>query len=174
MLETVGTLKAISDFNIHPLPLWGKCHGAQCCWLYCFIPVLFVVVVQSLSHGWLFVTPWTAAGQASLSITNSQSLLKLMSLESLMSSNHLILCRPLLLLPSVFPSIRVFLMSQFFASGWAKYWSFSLTSALPKNTQDWSPLEWIGWISLQSKGLSRVFSNTTVQKHQFFSTQISL
>ena len=94
MLETVGTLKAISDFNIHPLPLWGKCHGSQCCWLYCFIPVLFVVVVQSLSHVWLFVSPWTAAHQSSLSFTISWSLLKLMSTESVMPSNHLILSSP--------------------------------------------------------------------------------
>ena len=81
--------------------------------------------VQLLSHVWLFATPWTAAPQASLSITNSLSLLKLMSIESVMPSNHLILCCPLLLLPSIFPSIRVFQMSQFFASGGQKYWSFS-------------------------------------------------
>ena len=130
--------------------------------------------VQSLSHVRLFATPWTAACQASLSITNSRSLLKLMSIELVMPSNHLILCHPLLLLPSIFPSIRSFPMSQFFSSG-AQWTGVSASaSVLPMNTQDWLSLEWTGWISLQSKGLSRVFSNTTVQKHQFFSTQLSL
>ena len=86
----------------------------------------------------------------------SWSLLRLMSIELVMPSNHLMFCNPLLLLPSIFPSIRVF------------------PSVLPMNTQDWSPLRWTGWISLQSKELLRVFSNTTVQKHQFFGTQLSL
>ena len=120
------------------------------------------------------VTPWTAARQASLFITNSWSLLKLISIESVMPSNHLILCRPLLLLPSIFPSIRVFSMSQLFASGGQSIGVSASTSVLPMNTQDWSPLGWTGWISLQFKELSRVFSNTTVQKHQFFNTQLSL
>ena len=83
--------------------------------------------VQSLSHVWLFVTPWTAAHQASLSITNSQSLLKLMSIESVMPSNHLILCHPLLLLPSIFPSIRVFSNEPVLCIRWPKYWSFSFS-----------------------------------------------
>ena len=108
-----------------------------------------------------------------LSITNSQSLLRLMSIESVMPSNHLTLCRALLLLPSIFPSIRVFSNESALRMRWPKYWSFSSTSVFPMNTQDWSPLGWTGWISLQSKGLSRVFSNTTVQKHQFFGTQLS-
>ena len=130
--------------------------------------------VQSLSHVWLFVTPWTTARQASLSITNSWSLPKLMSTELVIPSNQLILCRPLLLPPSILSSIRVFSNESALHIRWPKYWSFSFkTSDLPMNTQDWSPLEWIGWISLQSKGLSRVFSNTTVQKHQFFGTQLS-
>ena len=129
--------------------------------------------VQSLSRGRLFVTLWIAAHQASLSITNSQSSLKLTSIESVMPSNHLILCHPLLLLPSIFPSIRVFSNESALHIRWPKYWSFISTSVLPMNTQDWSPLGWTGWISLQSKGLSRVFSNTTVQKLQFFSTQLS-
>ena len=81
--------------------------------------------VQSLSHVQFFVTPWTAACQASLSITNSRSLPKLMSIESVMPSNHLILCRPLLLLPSIFPSIRVFSNESALRIGWPKYWSFS-------------------------------------------------
>ena len=138
------------------------------------IAVLAISSVQLLSHDRLFVTPWTTACQASLSITNSQSLPKLMSIESVMPSSHLILCRPLLLLPSIFPSIRVFPMSQLFTSGGQTIGVSASTSVLPMNTQDWCPLGWTGWMSLQSKGLSRVFSNTTVQKHQFFSAQLSL
>ena len=119
-------------------------------------------------------TPWTAAHQASLSITKSRSLLKLMSMELTMPSNYLILCRPLLLLPSAFPSIRVFPINQLFTSGDQSIGVSGSTSVLPMNTQDWSPLGWTGWISLQFKGISRVFSNTTLQKHQFFGTQLSL
>ena len=102
------------------------------------------------------------------------SLLKLMSIESVMPSNHLILCCPLLLLPSVFPSIGVFSNESALHIRWQKYWSFSFNISPSNDTQDWSPLGWIGWISLLSRGLSRVFSNTTVQKHQFFGTQLSL
>ena len=122
--------------------------------------------VQSLSHVQLFATPWTAACQASLSITNSQSLLKLMSIESVMPSNHLIFCCPHLLLTSIFPSIRVFFNELVL-------WVSALALVLPVNIQDWFPLGWTGWISLQSKELSRVFSNTRVQKHQFFGAQLS-
>ena len=129
--------------------------------------------VQLLSRVQLFVTPWTAAWQTSVSITNSQSLIKLMSIESVMPSSHLILCCPLLLLLPIPPSIRVFSNESALCMRWPKYWSFSFRSVLPKNTQDWS-LGWSGWISLQSKALSRVFSNTVVQKHQFFSAQLSL
>ena len=125
--------------------------------------------VQSLSRVRHFVTPWTAARQASLSITNSQSLLKLMSFESVMPSNHLDLCHPFLLLPSIFPSIRVFSNESALRIRWPKYWSFSF-SISPSN--EYSGLN--GLISLQSKGLSRVFSDTTVQKHQFFGIQLSL
>ena len=106
--------------------------------------------------------------RASLSITNSWSLLTLMSIESVMPSNHLILCRPLLLLPSIFPSIRVISNESVLPIRWPKYWSSASASVLPMNIQDWFPLGLTGLISLQSKGLSRVFSNTTVQKHQFF------
>ena len=116
-------------------------------------------------------TPWTVACQVSLSITNSRSLLKLMSIESVMPSNHLILCHPLLLLPSIFPSIRVFSNESVFHIRWPKYQSFSFNIS-PSN--EYSGLELTALISLQSKGLSRVFSNTTVQKPQFFSTQLSL
>ena len=135
---------------------------------------VFFSSVQLLSCVRLFVTPWTAACQASLSITNSWSLLKLMSIESVMPSNHLIFCRPLLLLPSIFPSIRVFQMRQFFTSGGQSIGASVSTSVIPMNIQDLFPLGWTGLISLQSKGLSRVFSNTTVQKHQFFGAQLSL
>ena len=89
----------------------------------------------------------------------------------MMPSNHLILCCPLLLPPSIFPSIRVFSNESVLHIRWPKYWSLASASVLPMNIQDWFPLGWTGWISLQSKGLSRVFSNTTVQKRQFFSTQ---
>ena len=101
------------------------------------------------------LTPWTAACQASLSITNSWSLLKLMSIESVMPSNHLILCCPLLLLHSVFPSIRVFSNESILHIRWPKYWSFSFNISPSNETQDWSPLGWTGWISLESKGLSK-------------------
>ena len=103
--------------------------------------------VQSLSRVWLFVSPWTAACQTSLSITNSWSSLKLMSIESVMPSSHLILCHPLLL-PSIFPHIRVFSNESAPRIRWLKYWSLSFTSVLPMNTQDWSPLGWTDWISL--------------------------
>ena len=129
--------------------------------------------VQSLSRVRLFVVLWTAACQASLSITNSWSLLKLMSIESVMPSNHLILCHPLLLLPSIFPSIRVFSSESVLCIRWPKYWSFSF-SISPSNEYSGLISLLTGWISLQSKGLSRVFSNTTVQKHQFFGAQLSL
>ena len=132
-------------------------------------------VVQLLSRVQLFVTPWIAARQASQSITNSRSLLKLVSIESVMPSNPLILCRPLLLPPSIFPSIPGSLhMGHFFESGSQTMGVSAPTSVLPMNIQDLFPSGWTDWISLQSKGLSRVFSNTTVQKHQFFDAQVSL
>ena len=129
--------------------------------------------VQLLSRVRLFASPWTASHQASLSITNSRSLPKLMSIELVMPSNHLILCRLFLLLPSIFPSVNSFQMSQFFASGVQSIGVSASTSVLPMNIQDWFPLGWTGWISLQSEGFSGVFSNTTVQKQQFFSTHLS-
>ena len=113
-------------------------------------------------------TPWIAARQASLSITNSRSSPKLMCIESVMPSSHLILCRPLLLLPPISPSIRVFSNESTLHMRWPKYWSFNLSISLSNKHPGLVPLEWAGWVSLQSKGLSRVFSNTTVQKHQFW------
>ena len=121
-----------------------------------------------------FVTPWTVAHQDSLSTTNSWSLLTLMSITSVMPSNHLILCRPLLLPPSIFPSIRVFSNESVLRIRWPKYRSFSFNISPSNEYSDKFPLGWTGWISLQPKGLSRVFSNTTVQKDQFFSAQLSL
>ena len=129
--------------------------------------------VQSLSRVWLFATPWTTAHQASQSITNSQSSPKLMCIKLVMPSSHLILYSPLLLLPPIPPRIRVFSSESTLCMRWPSTGVSPLASFLPKNTQDWSPLEWTGWISLQSKGLSREFSNTTVQKHQFFNAQLS-
>ena len=122
--------------------------------------------VQSLSRVWLFATPWTAACQASLSITNSRSLLKLMSTELVMPSNHLILCCPLLLLPSIFPSIRVFSNESAPHIRWPKYQSLSISLS-----NEYSGLISfrINWFDLLVKGLSKVFPNTTVQKHQSFS-----
>ena len=117
-------------------------------------------------------TPWIAARQVSLSITNSQSSLRLTSIEFMMPSSHPILGGPLLLLLPIPHSIRVFSNELTLHMRWPKYWSFSF-SIIPKKSQGWSPSEWTGWISLQSKGLSRVVSNTTVQKQQFCGTQPS-
>ena len=121
--------------------------------------------VQSLSHAQVFATPWTTARQASLSITISWSLLKLISIELVMPSNHFILCCPLIFPPSIFPRIRVFTNESVLRIRWPKYWSFSSASVLAMNIQDWFPLGWNGLI-LQFKGLWRVLSNITVQKHQ--------
>ena len=131
--------------------------------LYFFFKISFSV--QLLSHVRLFVTPWTAARQASLSITNSQSPPKPRSFESVMPSNHLILCHPLLLLPRIPTSIRVFSNESTLRMRWPKYWSFNFSISPTNEHQDWSPLGWTGWISFQSKWLPRVFSNTTEQKH---------
>ena len=154
------------------------CPGLESSAIYSNYPVDFKNIthtfspVQSLSHVRLLVTPWTAARQASLSITNSHSLLKLMSTESVMPSNHLNLCHPLLL-PSIFPIIRVFSSESVLPISWPKYCSFSF-SISPSSIQNWFPLRLAGLISFQSKGLSRLFSNTTVQKHQFFGVQLFL
>ena len=137
--------------------------------------------VQSLSCVWLFAMclstlqcSWTAAHQASLFITNSRSLLKLMSIESVMPSNHLIPCHPLLHPPSIFPSIRVFSNESVLRIRWPSIGVSASASVFPMNIQDWFPLGWTGWISLLFKGLSRFLSNTKVQKHRFFGTEPSL
>ena len=131
-------------------------------------------LVQLLSHVQLFVTTWTAARQASLSIANSRSVLKLMSIEWWCQPTISSSIVPFSSRLQSFPASGSFPTSQLFTSGGQGIGVSASTSVLPMNTQDWSPLGWTGWISLQSKGLSRVFSNITVQKHQFFGTQLSL
>ena len=132
----------------HKRDFWTLWEKARVGW---FERITFSSVQFSCSVVFNSATLWTAAHQASLSITNSRSLLKLMSIESVMPSSHLILCCPLLLPPSIFPSITVFPMSQFFALGGQSIRVSASASVLPMNTQDWSPLWWTGWISLQSK-----------------------
>ena len=124
----------------------------------------FIQFSSVASRVQLFLTPWTAARQASLSFTNSQSLLKFMFIESVMPCNHLILYH-LLLLPSIFPRIRVFSNESVLCISWPKDWSFSFSIILPMNIQDWFALGLTGLIALQSKGILRVVSNITVQKH---------
>ena len=140
--------------------------------LYLNISFIQFSSVQLLSHVWLFVTPWTTAHQASLSLTNFWSPSKPCPLSWW--------CHPAISYsvipfsyPQSFPASGSFQMSQLFASDGQSIGVSASTSVPPKNTQDWSPLEWTGWISLQSKGLSGVFSNTTVQKHHFFGAQLS-
>ena len=129
--------------------------------------------VQSPSHVWLFATPWTAVCQASLSITSSQSLLKLMSIVPVMPSNHLIFYVPFSL-SSIFWASWSFPMTQWPPIRWSKYWSFSFSISPSNEYTGLISLGLTGLISLQSKGLSRVFFNTTVQKHKFFNAQLSL
>ena len=133
-----------------------------------------VMVVQLLSHIQLFLTAWTSAHQASLYSTNSQSLLKFKSIESVMLSKHRILCCPLLLLPAIFPNTRVFSSELALPIRWPKIVTSASATILPMNIQGWFLLGLTGLISMQSKGLSRVFSNTTIRKYNFFSTQPSL
>ena len=134
--------------------------------------------VQSLSHVRLFATPWTAAHQASLSITNSRSLPKLMSIESMMPSNHLILCHPLLLLPSIFLSIRVFSNEWALHIRWPKYWSFSFNISPSNEHPGLISLGWTGWISLQPKTLESLLQQysskaSVLQCSAFFTVQLT-
>ena len=132
--------------------------------------------VQSVSHVQLFLTPWTAARQVSLSITNSRSLVKLMSIELVMPSNHFILCCPLLLLPSIFSSIRVFQMSQLFVSGGQSTGASALTSVLPMNLQGWFPdqtmVDWFDLLAVQrtlkKSSLTPQFEASILQHSAFF------
>ena len=160
--ENIMLILRVSSSN------WNLLHFCHHSYNFYFVwfSVLFVVV-QWLSWVWFFATPWTAACQASLSFTIFWSLFKLMSIELVMPSNHLILCHSLLLLPSIFPRLRSFPMSQHFASDGQSIGSSASASVLP--VQGWSP----GLIVLLSKK-SRVFSSTTVRKHQFFGAQPSL
>ena len=160
------------DFHLNPVWYYALTHscgfsstGSQLLLALFILPMDALLSISSVQFSSF------AACQASLSINNSRSLLKVMSIESVMPSNHLIFCRPLLLPPSIFP--RSFPMSQFFAWGGQSIGVSASASVFPMNTQDWSPLGWTDWISLQPKGLSRVFSKTTVPKHQFFGTQLS-
>ena len=154
----------------------GLCNSKKTMWSHnfeLFCHGISFSSVQSLSRVRLFATPWIEAHQASLSITNSRSSLRLTSIESVMPYRHLILCHPLLHLPPSPPSIRVFSNASIFARGGQSTGVLALASFLPKKFQGWSPSEWTSWISLQFKGLSRVSSNTTVEKHQFFGAQLS-
>ena len=159
----------------------------MCVCVYIYIPYVYVYIcidvfilysifftVQSLNYVQLFAIQWTSAHQASLSSTIYRNLLQLMSVESVMPSNHLILCCPLLLLPSIFPSIRVFSNESALRIRCPKYWSFSFSISPSNEHSGWFPLGWTGWISLQSKGLSRVFSNTTVQRDEFIGAKSTL
>ena len=130
--------------------------------------------VQLLSRVWLFPIPWTTAHQASLSITNSRSLSKLMSIELVRPSNHFISCHPFLLLPSVFPGIRVFSDESALHIRWPKYWSFSFNISLSNEHSGLISfrMDWLDLLAVQ--GTLKVFSNTTVQKHQFLGIQLSL
>ena len=136
-------------------------------------PIFGLLSVQSLSRVRLFATPWIGARQASLSITNCQSLPKPMSIKSVMPSNHLILCRPLLLLPSIFPSIRVFSSKSALRIRWPKFWSFSFNIS-PSNEQPGLisfRMDWLDLLALQ--GTLKGILQTTFQKHQFFGAQLS-
>ena len=151
-------------------------------WARTYAHILYIFVYQSvqlLSHVWLFAAPWTAASQASLSITNSQSLLKLMSIESVMPSNHLILCRPLLFLPSIFPSIKVFSDELVLCIRWPKHWSFSL-SISPSNEQPgliFFGMDWLDLLTVQEtlkSLLQHHSSKASIPWHSaFFTVQLS-
>ena len=144
------------------------------CWkMLCLWRMVQFSSVKLLSRVQLFATPWNTACQASLSVTNSQNSPKLMSIESDMPSSHLILCRPLLLLPSIFPSIRVFSSEPALHIRWPKYWRFSFNIS-PSNEHPGLISFRMEWLDLLADQGTRVFSNTTVQKQQFFSAQLSL
>ena len=153
--------------NCNLLQIWVSAYhspwegGNSSCTYSCFF--ILCCSVQSFSRILLFRTPWTAACQASLSITNSWSLLKLMSIQSVMPSNHLILCHPRLILPSIFPSIRVSSNESVLHIRWPKYWSFSFSISRSNEYSGLISFR-IDWLeSLQPKGFSRVFSNTSVE-----------
>jgi len=168
------TVYNISTFISESFPT-ANSKVQQCKTMTTFVPVecfsMLFSSVQLLSGVQLFLTPRTVAHQASLSITNSQILLKLMSFELVIPCNCLILCRPLLL-PSIFPSIRVFSNESVLRIRLPKCWSFNF-SISPSNVYS-GLISFTGLIPLQLKTLSRVFSNTTAQKYQLFSAELSL
>ena len=177
---TIMLLENNGEITPERMKRWSKSENSAQLWMWLVMEVKSDAVKNNIasvqfSHSVVSdsATPWIAARQASLSITNSRSSLRLTSIESVMPSSHLILCRPLLFLPPIPPSIRVFSNESTLHMRWPKDWSFSFSIIPSKKSQGWSPSEWTGWISLQSKGLSRVCSNTTVQKHQFFGAQLS-
>ena len=168
-LEIISRIIPIKIFSV-TFVLW------KCMSLWKTSPVTFyhtylyliMVMIQfsSVSQSCLTLCdPMNHSMPGLMSITNSRSLLKLISIKSVMPSNHLILCHPLLLLPLIPPSIRVFSNESTLCMRWSSTEASASASVLPVNTQNWSPLGWTGWISLQSKGLSRIFANATVQKH---------
>ena len=163
----ISCLQSPSTGNLEPRMWWRE-------WTEKRARTEGLAAVQSLSRVQFFATSWTAARQASLSITSSRSLLKLMSIELVMLSSHLILCHPLLL-PWIFPSIRVFSSETALGITWPKGWSFSFSISPPSEYSGLISFR-MSWLvgSLQFEGLSRVFSNTTIQKHQFFCAQLSL
>ena len=167
----VCVLLLILTWVVDPLPLLYICLYHWDFSPLCIFSYVLLCCCSSLSHD--FATPWTAARQAFLSFSISQSLLKLMSIELMLSSNYLILCPPLLTLPSIFPRIRIFSSESGPHIRWPKYWSFSFSISPCNEYQGWFPLGMTGLISLLFKGLSRVFSSNTVWKHQFFGTQPS-
>ena len=166
-------LKTLHTVFLMAAPVYNLLFSAQAFpFLHILATCVVVVVVQSLSRGPLFVTPLASCGTPGFPVLHYlSSLLKFMSIESLMLFNHIILCCPLLF-PWSLPSIRSFLMSQLIPSGGQG--DSVLAPVLPMNIQGWFPLEMTGFISLLSKGLTRVFSSTAIQKHQFFSIQPSL
>ena len=154
--------------GLRDIPLRGGCIATHVLPVFVYIFCISDIIVRLLSRVQLFVTLWTAARQASLSFTVSLSLLEFMSTESVMLSYHLTLCHTLLLLPSIFPSIRgSFPKSRLFTSGGQSTGASTSSSVLPMSVQGWFPLRWTSLISLQSKGLSRVFYSTTIWKHRF-------
>ena len=166
------TQASVGDSDCHKRNTWSCLTEIKIPHVVNIGQALFTVLIQSLSHVWLLATPWTAACQVSLSFAISWSLLKLMPIESVIPSDHLMFCCPFHFLLSIFPHIRSFPMSWLFASGGQSIGAS--TSVLPMNSQEWFPLGLTELLnSLQSKGLSRVFSNTTVQKHRFFGNQLS-
>ena len=158
------TQASVGDSDCHKRNTWSCLTEIKIPHVVNIGQALFTVLIQSLSHVWLLATPWTAACQVSLSFAISWSLLKLMPIESVIPSDHLMFCCPFHFLLSIFPHIRSFPMSWLFASGGQSIGASVSTPVLPKNTQDWFPLGLTGLISLQSKGFLRVFSSTHSSK----------